>query len=95
MGSKSTRNFITTNAVSTIMSVPRKPLAKYVDTAGGATHDLEVSACPQQGVWLPSLCVIGNDCHSLNLQDSGLVPKYLQKKVWFHVIAQADDLHAC
>ncbi len=54
MGAKSTRNFIATNAVSNIMSVPRKPAIGYVDTALGSRHQLE---------------------------HSGLVPKYINKKV--------------
>ncbi len=42
MAEKSSRNFITTNAVNNILSVPRKPASKYVDKETGATHDLEV-----------------------------------------------------
>lgn len=42
MGTKTSRNFITTNAVNTIMSVPRKPQSKYVDTPKGAQHLVEV-----------------------------------------------------
>ena len=42
MGAKSSRDFVTTNAVNTITSVPRKAQPKYVDTATGCTHDLEV-----------------------------------------------------
>ena len=45
MGTKSTKNFITTNAVNNIMSVSRKPAPKYVDTAVGAKHDLGVCTC--------------------------------------------------
>lgn len=38
MGTKTTRNFITTNAVTNIMSVPRNPPLKYVDTSKGSQH---------------------------------------------------------
>ncbi len=54
MGAKSTRNFVKTNAVNNIMSVPRKPAPQYVDTALGSCYKLE---------------------------HSGLVPKYIKKKV--------------
>ncbi len=54
MGAKSTRNFIATNAVNNIISVPRKPAPIYVDTSAGSKHQLE---------------------------ESGLVPKYINKKV--------------
>ena len=43
MGLKSNKNFITNNAVENIMSVPRKPAAKFVDTRDGKAHDLEPS----------------------------------------------------
>jgi hypothetical protein len=43
MGLRSTKNFITTNAVENIMSVPRKPEKKFVDTRVGATHPLTPS----------------------------------------------------
>ena len=32
MGVKSNKNFITTNAVENIMSVPKKPAARFADT---------------------------------------------------------------
>ena len=54
MGIKTTKNFITTNAVENIMAVPKKPAANTVDTRHGDTFPLE---------------------------NSGLVPKYRQKKV--------------
>lgn len=43
MGTKTTRNFITTNAVNNIMSVPRKPPSKYVDSPKGTKHLVEES----------------------------------------------------
>ena len=43
MGIKSNKNFITTNAVENIMSVPKKPAANFADTRGGSTHPLEPS----------------------------------------------------
>ena len=42
MGTKTSRNFITTNAVNNILSVPRIPAPKYVDTPMGAKHTVEV-----------------------------------------------------
>ena len=43
MGLKSNKDFVKTNAVENIMSVPKKPAANFVDTANGATHPLEPS----------------------------------------------------
>lgn len=43
MGIRSNKNFITTNAVENIMSVPKKPEKKFVDTRAGATHPLTPS----------------------------------------------------
>jgi hypothetical protein len=40
MGLKSTKNFITTNAVNNITSVPKKPEKKFVDTRRGDQHNL-------------------------------------------------------
>ena len=54
MGIKTTKNFITTNAVENIMAVPKKPAANMADTRHGDTFPLE---------------------------ESGLVPKYRNKKV--------------
>jgi len=43
MGLKSNKNFITNNAVENIMSVPKKPAAKFADTKDGKINDLEPS----------------------------------------------------
>ena len=43
MGLKSNKDFVKTNAVENIMSVPKKPAANFVDTAKGSTHPLEPS----------------------------------------------------
>lgn len=56
MGIKSTRNFIVTNAVENITSIPKKAVPKIVDTRGGDAHPLD---------------------------SSGLVPRYVKKKVLF------------
>jgi len=40
MGLRTTKNFITKNAVENIMSVPKKPAKKFVDTRGGDTQNL-------------------------------------------------------
>jgi hypothetical protein len=42
MGAKSSQNFITTNAVTNIMSVPRQPPSKFVDAPQGTKHLVEV-----------------------------------------------------
>lgn len=43
MGLKTTKNFITTNAVQNITSVPRRPEKIYVDTKKGDKNYLEPS----------------------------------------------------
>lgn len=43
MGFKSDKNFISSNAVDNIMSVPKKPAANYADTRNGTIHALEPS----------------------------------------------------
>lgn len=65
MGAKSTRDFIKTNAVNNIMTVPKKPAAKYVDSATGATHSLETSGL------VPKYC---------QKQEYGKVPSYLEQR---------------
>ena len=54
MGSKTTKNFVTQNAVENIMSVPKKPEKNMVDTRNG---------------------------HVMPLEESGLQPKYRDRKV--------------
>lgn len=56
MATKTTRNFITTNAVTNIMSVPRKPASKYVDAPKGTQHLVEVCKNVSQ-------CIIINNCY--------------------------------
>jgi len=65
MGIKSNKNFITTNAVENIMSVPKKPAAKFADTKHGATHPLEPS---------------GLQPKYREKNDYGETPKYLVKR---------------
>jgi len=65
MGLKSNKNFITTNAVENIMSVPKRPAANFVDTAKGSTHPLEPSGL------VPKY---------LNKKGYGDVPDYLRKR---------------
>ncbi|XP_071943017.1 enkurin-like [Antedon mediterranea] len=43
MGLKSNKNFVKTNAVENILSVPKKPAANFADTVRGATHPLDPS----------------------------------------------------
>lgn len=54
MGLKTTKNFITQNAVENIMSVSKKPQKNMVDTRNG---------------------------HVMPLEESGLEPKYRDRKV--------------
>lgn len=54
MGLKTTKNFVTQNAVENIMSVPKKPEKNMVDTRNG---------------------------HVMPLEESGLQPKYRERKV--------------
>ncbi|XP_077978411.1 enkurin-like [Glandiceps talaboti] len=65
MGIKSTKNFITTNAVENIMSVPKKPAANFADTKKGDTHPLGPSGL------VPKY---------LKRKDFGEVPDYLTRR---------------
>lgn len=65
MGIKSNKNFINTNAVENIMSVPKKPAANFADTKHGATHPLEPSGLTPKYV---------------NKKDYGKTPCYLIKR---------------
>lgn len=65
MGFKSDKNFISTNAIDNIMSVPKKPAANYADTRHGATHALEPSGLTPK---------------YLSKKDYGKTPVYLQKR---------------
>ncbi|XP_072179137.1 enkurin-like [Diadema setosum] len=65
MGLKSNKNFVTTNAVENIMSVPKKPAANFVDTVNGATHPLTPSGLMPKYV---------------KKKGYGEVPTYLQKR---------------
>ena len=65
MGIRSNKNFITTNAVENIMSVPKKPEKKYADTKVGATHQLDPSGLTPK---------------YLNKKDFGKNPEYLEKR---------------
>lgn len=65
MGLKTTKNFITQNAVSNIMSVPKKPEKNYCDTRIGDKHPLEPSGLDQQFI---------------HKKEYGTVPTYLNKR---------------
>lgn len=54
MGIHTKKDFVKTNAIESIMAIPRKPQPTYVDTKKGDKHLME---------------------------NSGLVPKYLRKRV--------------
>ncbi|XP_061185691.1 enkurin-like [Saccostrea echinata] len=65
MGLKTSKNFITTNAVQNITSVPKQPQKVYVDTRGGHKNLLEPS---------------GLEPVYTNKKDFGETPKYLTKR---------------
>jgi hypothetical protein len=75
MGSKSNKNYVTTNAVNNIMAVPRKPAAKYVDTVSGDTFDLVASGL------VPKYT---------NKKDYGKVPGFLERRREDMTAAQAE-----
>jgi len=65
MGIKSEKNFISTNAIDNIMSVPKKPAANYVDTRNGTVNSLEPSGLTPK---------------FLNKKEYGKTPTYLTKR---------------
>jgi len=65
MGLRTNKNFITENAVETIMSVPRKPQKVYVDTRRGDKHCL-----------IPS----GLEPVYIHKKDFGETPEYVKKR---------------
>lgn len=65
MGLKTTKNFITTNAVEAITAVPSKPKKKFVDTRHGDAHNL-----------VPS----GLEPVYVHKKEYGEVPVYLDKR---------------
>ncbi|XP_064648121.1 enkurin-like [Lineus longissimus] len=65
MGLRTTKNFITTNAVENIMSVPKNPEHIYVDTKKGDKHTLDQSGLAPKYV---------------NKKDFGKTPMYLSKR---------------
>lgn len=65
MGVKSNKNFINTNAVENILSVPKKPAANFADTRIGSTHPLEPSGLTPKYV---------------NKKEYGKTPVYLKKR---------------
>jgi len=65
MGLKTTKNFITTNAVENITAVPKRPAKKFVDTRGGDTQNL-----------IPS----GYEPVFVHKKEYGETPMYLTKR---------------
>merc|ERR1712141_248115 len=65
MGLKTTKNFITTNAVENITAVPKNPAKKFVDTRNGDCQNL-----------IPS----GYEPVFVHKKDFGEVPMYLSKR---------------
>lgn len=65
MGLKTTKDFITTNAVENIMSVPKKPEKNFVDTRGGDKQPLDPS---------------GLEPKYIHKKDFGKTPVYLTKR---------------
>ena len=48
MAKKTSRNFVTTNAIENIRAIPKKPVPKYVDSPWGTAHNLEGSGLVPQ-----------------------------------------------
>jgi len=65
MGLKTTKNFITQNAVENIMSVPKKPDRNYVDTKKGDKQPLDPS---------------GMEPKYVNKKDFGQTPEYIERR---------------
>ncbi|KXJ28319.1 enkurin [Exaiptasia diaphana] len=65
MGIRSNKNFIKTNAVENIMSVPKKPEKKFADTRIGATHPLTPSGLTPKFT---------------QKKDYGRTPEYLERR---------------
>lgn len=65
MGLRTTKNFITQNAVENIMSVPRKPEKNFVDTKGGDKQALDKS---------------GMEPKYVHKKEYGKTPGYLMKR---------------
>lgn len=65
MGIRSNKNFIKTNAVENIMSVPKKPEKKFADTRIGATHPLTPSGLTPKYT---------------QKKDYGRTPEYLERR---------------
>lgn len=65
MGVTTNKNFITTNAVENILSVPKKPAANFADTRRGSTHPLEPSGLTPK---------------YMKKKDYGKTPNYLVKR---------------
>ncbi|EDO42950.1 predicted protein [Nematostella vectensis] len=75
MGIRSNKNFITTNAVENIMSVPKKPEKKFADTRDGSTHPLTPSGLTPKYT---------------QKKDYGKTPQYLERRKAETERAQAD-----
>ena len=75
MGKKTTRNFLTTNAIENITAIPKKPMQKYVDSPQGASHKLVGSGL------LPEF---------IHKKDYGRAPGYLEVRRQEMDQAQAD-----
>lgn len=65
MGIRTNKNFINTNAVENIMSVPKKPLPKFVDTRRGDNNLLDASGLVPKYI---------------KKEEYGKVPEYLTKR---------------
>jgi len=75
MGLKTTKNFITSNAVENIMSVPKKPEKKYVDTRKGDKNHLEPS---------------GLEPKYIHKKEFGKTPEYLTRRKEEMTVAQQE-----
>lgn len=75
MAKKTTKNFVTTNAVENITTIPRKPIPKYIDTPHGTAYKLEGSGL------LPEY---------IHKKEYGKAPGYLEHRRFEMEQAQAD-----
>lgn len=65
MAAKTDKDFLKTNAISTITAVPKKPKPKYTDSPNGTTHLLEESGLVPQYI---------------HKKTYGRVPEYLETR---------------
>ena len=75
MGKKTNKDFVKTNAIENITTIPKKPVPKYVDSPQGKTYALEGSGLVPQYI---------------HKRDYGKAPVYLEQRRNEMEQAQAD-----